>query len=517
MLSFFLLQLTTAATSPKITWSACPPAVPPGVDCGSINVPLSYQSGNSTDAAGNGTVTLVLTRLNATGNSTENGGNRPALFFNPGGPGVPATSVVAAGNFVPNLGFSSAVREEYDIIGLDPRGVGQSTPVWCDPNVFNERVPTLFIGNNLGGSRNSSARYQALVNHNRRLGESCANLTGPLLDNLDTIHVVKDHELVRRALGANRFNYFGMSYGSLMGQQYLTLFPHSVGRMALDGLIDHSQSEVSTLLTESTTYETTLNKFFQWCDTNSTCPLHQGKGKGGSHGNNTKAMFEALLARADMTAIPAPSCNGSCQPNATGEDIRYNVQNFLDFVDLSVAPNWIDLGGALEEAINGNATALSTPLGTSETSASIMGSPFSYLAIGCQDWLRRERSVTDLTQRLQAVRPFAPLTAGASQTYYYQSTCIGWPANVTNGQAPLNTTRLGNSPPRVLLSNSVYDPSCSIVWADGLRQQLPGAVSITRNGSGHTSHFLLGGETRGAIDNYLATGKLPMDGTIYQT
>jgi pimeloyl-ACP methyl ester carboxylesterase len=409
------------------------------------------------------------------------------------------------------------VRDEYDIIGLDPRGVGQSSPVQCDPDIFNERFPTLFYGNNLGGSSNSSVRYQNLVNHNRRLGESCANLTGPLLDHLDTAHVAKDHELVRQALGADKFNYFGLSYGSLMGQQYLTLFPNSVGRMALDGLIDHSQSEVSTLLTESTTYEATLNKFFQWCDTNSTCALYQGKSKGGRRSNDTKTMFEALLAKADMAAIPAPSCNGSCQPNATGEDIRYNVQNFLDFVDLPVAPNWIDLGSAIAEAMNGNATALSTPLATSETSASIMGSPFSYLAIGCQDWLRRANSVLDLTQRLRAVRPFAPITAGASQTYYYQSACIDWPANVTDGQAPLNTSRFGSAPPPVLLSNSAYDPSCSIVWADGLREQLPGAVSIMRNGSGHTSHFLVGGETRDAIDNYLATGKLPMDGMIYQT
>lgn len=358
---------------------------------------------------------------------------------------------------------------------------------------------------------NDTSAFKKLVDHNTRLGRSCANLTGPLIDQLDTIHVAKDHEVVRKALGAKKFNLFGLSYGSLLGSQYSTLFPYAVGRMALDGLVDHSQSEVSTLLTEATTYETIFNKFFQWCDRNTSCALHNNKTS-----TNSKQMFKKLLSEANAKAIPAPGCNGTCQPNVTGEDIRYNAQNFLDFVDLPLTPNWIDLGGAIAQALGGNATALSTPLATSETAASMMGSPFIYLALGCQDWLHRASKVEDLTQRLEAVRTFAPLTAGASQTYYYQSTCIGWPAPVTNGQAPLNTSRSAGHQPRILLSNSLYDPSCSIVWADGLRQQLPGAVSITRNGTGHTSHFLLG-ETRAAIDDYLATGDFPADGTVYQT
>lgn len=409
------------------------------------------------------------------------------------------------------MGFSSAVREKFDIIGLDPRGVGLSSSVKCDPNIFNQRVPTLFLNKNESTNGNDTRAFEKLVAHNSRLGKSCAKLTGPLLDQLDTIHVAKDHELVRRALGADKFNFFGLSYGSLLGSQYSTLFPSAVGRMALDGLIDHSQSEVSTLLTEATTYETVFNKFFQWCDRNTSCALHKN-----DTNTNSKEIFQRLLLKADSKPIPAPGCNGTCQPNVTGEDIRYNAQNFLDFVDLPLTPNWINLGGALAEAMKGNATALSTPLATSETSVSMQGSPFIYLALGCQDWLHRAREVRDLTQRLEAIRAFAPLTAGASQTYYYQSTCIGWPAKVTNGQATLDTSRSGRDPPRILLSNSLFDPSTSIVWADGLRQQLPGAVSITRNGPGHTSHFLLG-ETRAAIDNYLATGKFPADGTIYNT
>ena len=85
------------------------------------------------------------------------------------------------------LSFSSAVRAKYDIIGLDPRGVGYSSPVQCDPDIFNERVPTLFLYKNGTTDVNDTAAFENLVNHNKRLGQSCANLTGPLLNYLDTI------------------------------------------------------------------------------------------------------------------------------------------------------------------------------------------------------------------------------------------------------------------------------------------------------------------------------------------
>lgn len=110
----------------------------------------------------------------------------------------------------------------YDIISLDPRDAGLSTPVKCDPAIVNERVPTFVFDN------------AAYADHNRRWGESCRNLTGASLDNVDTLSVAKDHEVVRKALGADKFNLFGLSYGSLLGAQYINLFPENVGRMALE-------------------------------------------------------------------------------------------------------------------------------------------------------------------------------------------------------------------------------------------------------------------------------------------
>ncbi|KIL90376.1 hypothetical protein FAVG1_06107 [Fusarium avenaceum] len=496
LLLFSLLQIASAATTkestPKITWGKCPSTIPPGVDCGTIYVPLAYQSGSSTSAKGDDTVKLVFTRLNHTSKGEKQG----VIFFNTGGPGASNALTVAGSPFVSAIRFSTELTDTHDIIGLDPRGVGVSTPVQCDPKVFNQRVKTFVT---------TDEDYDTLFNYSRKLGESCAKLTGPLINHLDSVHVAKDHEIVRKALGESKFNYLGLSYGTLLGATYASLFPKSVGRMALDANVDHSQSEIASLLAEATAYETTLDKFFQWCDSTKSCALH---------GKNSSRVWDETLARADSKAIPAPSCNKTCRSDVTGEEIRYNAQTFLTFVDLDFGPNWFGLADAILQASKGNATALSTSTPSGKIVEDPSGSPYNYLAIGCSEWLHNSKTSVDLRQKLINALAFAPRTRGATQTYYYESTCIGWPASLTNPQGPLASGI--KDAPTILLAGSVYDPETSLTWAEGVREQLPRRVSITRNGPGHTSHYLQG-DTSKVMDRYLATGKLPRDGTVYKT
>lgn len=215
-----------------------------------------------------------------------------------------------------------------------------------------------------------------------------------------------------------------------------------------------------------------------------------------------------------MKPIPAPGCEVShtCRSDVTGEDLRYNVQEYLvgSPSGLSVvAPSWAYLSLALAQAAAGNATILSTPLATSETAQQFPG-----FAIGCQDWTRDASKLDDLLfkQRMSAV--LAPHTRGASLSYSFQAGCIGWPAPVTNPQRKLYD-RVRNAP-EMLLVQSYWDPETSYVWATGLKSQIPTARLLTRNGSGHSS-YLLFGETSKAIDRFLITGELPEDGAILDT
>jgi hypothetical protein len=109
----------------------------------------------------------------------------------------------------------------------------------------------------------------------------------------------------------------------------------------------------------------------------------------------------------------------------------------------------------------------------------------------------------------------APLVRGASQSYTYNTQCIGWPVQATNGQRALNQTAMRLAPP-ILMVNANHDPETSYVWAQNLLPQIPSAVLLTRDGDGHTSYGLFG-ETSRLIDAYLVNGTLPLPGTVVQT
>jgi pimeloyl-ACP methyl ester carboxylesterase len=219
-----------STVAPSITWSNCTAHDPPGLDCGSIQVPLDYSKPKDDN------ITLVIARLKAP--SKTRLGN---LVYNPGGPGGAASDVVFA---VASLGapfFSENLLNHYDIIGLDPRGVGLSAGVSCDPELWNARksiFPT------------SEKEFDDMATANKAFYASCVNLTGPLIDHLDTTSVAKDYELVRLALNEGKLNYFGQSYGSQIGEQYTELYPENIGRMAIDAILDHSTSEISGINVE---------------------------------------------------------------------------------------------------------------------------------------------------------------------------------------------------------------------------------------------------------------------------
>ncbi|KAK5991722.1 Serine protease Hip1-like protein [Cladobotryum mycophilum] len=484
-----------------IHWEPCPAPFPPSVDCGKIAVPMDH--GNLLG----GTITLGLVRRRA--NATKPVGN---LVVNPGGPGGPASGFLlqqvlgeAAGT--PFTVLSKTLTSQYNIIAPDPRGVGLSNPVKCDAKIYNQRVPNYIT---------SQDDFDKLVAWNKALGASCLQMTGPSLKFLDTISAAKDLDYVRLALGDSKLNYLGFSYGSQLGSQYAELFPNNVGRMILDGVLDHSATEVPSLVTETTTIENTLNEFFKWCNTTSDCAFH---------GQDLPAIFDTLIDNANKKPIPAPQClppdeaakqgAPSCRSDVTGYELLAGVQGSLIFpTGLVNGYSWVNVSQDLHKAYaNNDASIYSAPLATNNTS-SVEESIFPSSAIGCQDWLHRG-TANDLLARLIAMRALAPHTRGVTGTLIYQTVCIGWPTPLTNPQRPLSRDRLANAPP-ILLVNSFHDPETSIAWAVGLREQMPTAVSLFRDGSGHTSYDNYG-DLQKVMDAFLIAGTVPKDLTIYKS
>ncbi len=132
---FLALYIAAAACTPpsgnnyfEITWGDCDGGQLPGIDCGQLNVPLDWSHPEGQH------ITLGITRLRTKSNSTKIGN----LVFNPGGPGGPSRGLCESQAMGVPI-FGDMVPAYFDIICPDPRGIGTSTPVSCDPALWNQR------------------------------------------------------------------------------------------------------------------------------------------------------------------------------------------------------------------------------------------------------------------------------------------------------------------------------------------------------------------------------------------
>jgi pimeloyl-ACP methyl ester carboxylesterase len=203
-----VVQATPVTPPAPLAWTPCSEPQLSQLECAQLQAPMDY-------AAPDGpTIMLGVARLQATDPAKRIG----SLVFNPGGPGSAGSDIlgIQAEYGAP---FTARLREYFDLVALDPRGVGLSTPIKCDPEIWNE-----------GGSLfpQDQAAYDAMVAHNKAFGESCLKNTGPALAYMDTVSVARDLDAIRAVLGEEKLNYFGLSYGTMVGAQYAELFPDKI-------------------------------------------------------------------------------------------------------------------------------------------------------------------------------------------------------------------------------------------------------------------------------------------------
>ncbi|MFD6186199.1 alpha/beta hydrolase [Streptomyces goshikiensis] len=184
-----------------------------GARCADVTVPLDY-------AAPRGrTVTVAISRLAATDTRHRVG----PLLLNGGGPGGPTLGDPPA--------IRAAMKEagaRYDVIGVDPRFVGRSTPLDC-----GWPVGSAFFS--AGLSRGSFERQVTLQ---KDLADKCRATNASVLPHVSTRNTARDMDVVRGALGERKISYLGYSYGTYLGTVYTQMFPGRYDRVVLDGAID---------------------------------------------------------------------------------------------------------------------------------------------------------------------------------------------------------------------------------------------------------------------------------------
>ncbi|MFG1627485.1 alpha/beta fold hydrolase [Kribbella sp. NPDC049227] len=392
------------------------------------------------------------------------------LFFNPGGPGDGAVKyVIEADTF-----FSATLRARFDIVGLDPRGVGASTPIRCGVPALTPDY-TFFP--------RTQREFDATVAHNRALAKSCLRQTGPLFLHADTVSVARDHEAVRIALGVSKVNWLGLSYGTQVGAQYAQLYPKRTRAMVLDAALDHSSPETQLTADATKTVEEAFDRFVEWCDTAADCVLR---------GQDVAALYDQLVKSADQNPIPV---EGALRP-VTGDDIRMNTPTWL----LAKTPNvivgelsWPVFSEVLRRAIAGQAEFFAFPPPQGPTD-----NLFAQIANHCGDYVADIHTFAQMQQRIEMARQLAPHLQGGSE-FWLGGLCIGYPFKVANPQRSLDVKGVPT-----LIVHSTHDPSVSYQWAFGLADQIRGSSVLSRIGDGHTSYYT-SDCARDATDQFLLT------------
>ncbi|MER6611694.1 alpha/beta hydrolase [Streptomyces sp. NPDC000927] len=184
-----------------------------GARCADVTVPLDYSD------PGGRTLTVAISRLRATDSRHRVG----PLIINPGGPG-------SSGLDLPPL-IRAAMKEtgpRYDIIGMDPRFVGRSTPLDCGWPV----------GLSLFSSGVGRPGFDRQVVLQKNLADRCRATNASALPHVTTRNTARDMDVVRGALGERKISYLGYSYGTYLGTVYSQMFRGRYDRMVLDGALD---------------------------------------------------------------------------------------------------------------------------------------------------------------------------------------------------------------------------------------------------------------------------------------
>lgn len=187
------------------------------VECAVVTVPLDHSDPSA------GSTAVRVGRIPATG-----GVAKGAVFYNPGGPGL--SPVEGLASFAAKL--SPQVRGDHDIIGVDPRGVGGSEAVPC--GAITTEPPSTSYSVLPASAEQLAEQFDVLDPWLRGTCDS----TSPLLKHVGSIDAARDIEQVRGLLGIDRIDYYGISYGAVIGAVYSRLFPAHLRTLTLDSPAD---------------------------------------------------------------------------------------------------------------------------------------------------------------------------------------------------------------------------------------------------------------------------------------
>jgi pimeloyl-ACP methyl ester carboxylesterase len=454
-------------------------------ECATADLPLDY------DHPRGRKVHIAVARVPAADQAHRIG----SLFFNFGGPGGPAVDYLQA---VGATGYWAALNERFDIVGFDPRGVGQSTPS-VDCNVDQERQGIY-----------SQPFYTpltldlaALLRKDKSYIRRCLKRNGRrILSHLSTANVARDMDQLRGLLGEPKLNYFGYSYGTFLGATFARLFPNRYRSMVLDGPVDASgyiNKPSQNLSEQSAGFERAFRRFFQACARDQVACSGFG-------GDDPSAAWDELVESADTTAIPADGYTPDPRP-VDGDDLRWVATGEVYLKEL-----WGELGLALKMAQQGDGSLVRAlaDLDYERNDDGSYGPGYdTYFTIGAAEQRFRRDLGFYLERGDESWGEFDNTYFNAG---YVEINYALWP--VRDKDAYAGPFRVRGSRPTPLVIATTYDPATPYRGALRLVRELGNARLITMRGDGHTAYPGEAACIDQAAEAYVNELVLPPKGTV---
>ncbi|CAM5430950.1 alpha/beta hydrolase [Streptomyces abikoensis] len=468
-------QAAAPARPATLAWHPCTAeGSAPGSECATLPVPLDYRK------PGGPTVDIAVTRLR----SDRPHARRGALLLIPGGPGGSGVADVAR----KGAEVRKATKGAYDIVALDPRGVGGSTAADCKVSEDDRQFLSFRAWPGPDGDIAEG------IARSRRIAEACARNGGAVLRSLTTRNEARDIDSFRKALGERKLSAVGVSYGTYVGAVYAQMFPERTDRWVLDSSADPDPTRVAHgwLNNMAGGADDAFPDFARWA-----ADPARGKDRLAARPEDVRPMFLALAAGLDHK----PRTFKDTGHALTGNVLRQTLQ--LSLYEKGRYPAVAGLMRAVRGGGDGPVTEpdpFPEPLSQRETAV--------FAGTVCNDvaWPRDAASY----QRDVAVdRVRHPLTGGMPATI---TPCAFW-----KDEPAEKTTRItSEGPSNILMVQNLRDPSTPHRGALKMREALGDRARLVSVDAGGHGVWLDTGNACSdrAVSDFLVTGKRPARDTL---
>jgi pimeloyl-ACP methyl ester carboxylesterase len=489
------------AAPPVLAWGACPPAAPgaaptDALECSTLPTPMDHA-----DPSGP-TFSLALIRAPA----HEPGARIGTLFWNPGGPGDAGTAYLPAAIG----GFPAEVRDRFDIVSWDPRGMGgRTTPVvQCFDSAEAEAA---FLAARLSDNLPVTPEELAADAAGRAaFNAACVERNGDLLAHVSTADNARDLDLLREAVGEETLSYYGTSYGTFLGATYVNMFPERVRAAVLDGAVTPSawaggpgeDTGLGTFVRIGSDFGTqqAIGAFMDQCGAvdAAACAFSAGSPEA------TRQKWNDLLKRAaaGLTVDGRIIRDGDLLSYVGA--LTYTVSPVPGFDRF---PGWVAVATFLERAATGTADPdVPSADGSSAPgpeAAAYVTSAGRQLSVVCGE------SPNPETEAAFVAQVEASYARAGHSAWPFVAACHGWTARAAD---PYLGPWDNPTPVPILVIGNTYDPATPLASSVRMAQELADARLLIVNGFGHT---VLINPSRCAQDHvaaYLIDGRLPPAG-----